>query len=375
MHSIPALIAAGRHGHSLAQQLSRPATIWQRTRWLLATAMILAACGQAPTPPSTAAALPTATSIATASTNAFAVKPPKFGPLHVAAGALRNSAGQIVQLRGISSHGLAWYPRFVNEPAMRWVQADWGANLFRIAMITDPNSGGYVGDPYQKQRVIDAVDDALALGLYVIIDWHILFDGDPNAYRNQARAFFQEMATRYGHNPHVIYEICNEPNGANIHWANKIKPYALDIIPAIRAIDPDNIILVGTGNWSQDVHEPADDPLPFSNMMYVAHFYAGSHTQWLRDRIDYALGKGLPIFISEWGSSEANGDGGPYYDETRRWLNFIEQRQLSNVNWSLADKAEGSAAVMPGASPYGGWSDSQLTPAGRLVRDYLRAYR
>nr|6GJF_A Chain A, ENDOGLUCANASE [synthetic construct]6GJF_B Chain B, ENDOGLUCANASE [synthetic construct]6GJF_C Chain C, ENDOGLUCANASE [synthetic construct]6GJF_D Chain D, ENDOGLUCANASE [synthetic construct]6GJF_E Chain E, ENDOGLUCANASE [synthetic construct]6GJF_F Chain F, ENDOGLUCANASE [synthetic construct] len=291
------------------------------------------------------------------------------GQLSVKGGQLVDENGKPVQLRGMSSHGLQWFGDFVNKDSMKWLRDDWGINVFRVAMYTA--EGGYITNPSVKNKVKEAVEAAIDLGMYVIIDWHILSDNDPNTYKEQAKAFFQEMAAKYGNYPNVIYEICNEPNGG-VTWSNQIKPYAEEVIPAIRANDPDNIIIVGTPTWSQDVHDAADNPLPYSNIMYALHFYAGTHGQSLRDKIDYALSKGVAIFVTEWGTSDASGNGGPFLNESQKWIDFMNSRNISWANWSLSDKSETSAALMPGASPTGGWTDSNLSASGKFVREQIR---
>ncbi|ATA23843.1 1,3-beta-glucanase [Brenneria goodwinii] len=291
------------------------------------------------------------------------------GQLSIADGKLVDANGKPVQLRGMSSHGLQWYGQFVNKDAMKWLRDDWGISVFRLAMYTEEE--GYITDPSVADKVKEAVEAAQSLGLYVIIDWHILSDGDPNKHKTAAKAFFNEMAELYGNSPNVIYEIANEPNG-DVTWNDRIRPYALALTQTIRAKDPDNLILVGTGSWSQDVQDAADNPLPDRNTMYVLHFYAGTHKLSLRERLDYALNRGVPIFVSEWGTSEAAGDKGPFLAESRVWLDFLNQRGISWVNWSLSDKAEISSALAPGADTRGGWTDADLTTSGKFVRKRIR---
>ncbi|WP_281888242.1 cellulase family glycosylhydrolase [Paenibacillus sp. YYML68] len=291
-----------------------------------------------------------------------------YGQLKVEGSQLVGSDGQAVQLKGMSSHGVQWYGGYVNASSIKWLKDDWGSNVFRVALYTAEK--GYITDPSLKEKVKEAVQAAIDNGLYIIIDWHILFDGDPNTYKSQAKAFFQEMATLYGEYPNVIYEIANEPNG--VTWNHHVKPYAEEIITAIRAIDPDNVIIVGTPTWSQDVDHAANNPLSFSNIMYALHFYAGTHGQYLKDKLDYARNKGVAVFVSEWGTSEATGDGGPYLTQAQEWLDFLNARQISWVNWSLADKTESSAALMPGASMTGGWTTNQLSTSGQFVRAKIK---
>lgn len=291
------------------------------------------------------------------------------GQLSIADGKLVDANGKPVQLRGMSSHGLQWYGKYANKDVMKWLRDDWGISVFRLAMYTAEE--GYIADPSVADKVKEAVKAAQSLGLYVIIDWHILSDGDPNKYKTEAKAFFNEMAELYGDSPNVIYEIANEPNG-DVTWNDRIRPYALELTRTIRAKDPDNIILVGTGNWSQDIQDAADNPLPDRNTMYVLHFYAGTHKLSLRERVDYARKLGVPIFVSEWGTSEAAGDKGPYLAESRVWLDFLNERGISWVNWSLSDKAEISSALVAGANTAGGWTDADLTTSGKFVRKRIR---
>ena len=206
--------------------------------------------------------------------------------------------------------------------------------------------------------------------MYVIIDWHILSDGNPLTNLDSAKDFFTEMAQLYQDTPNVIYEICNEPN--RVSWAGEVRPYAEEIVAAIRAIDEQAIILIGSPTWSQDLHLAAANPLPGHNLMYTCHFYAGTHGAELRQRIDEALNNGLPIFISEWGVSRADGSGGVFLQEASEWLNFLHQRSLSWCAWSLCDKAETSAVLRPGTSPNQTWSDNDLTEAGLFIFSHIQ---
>lgn len=285
------------------------------------------------------------------------------GALQVIGTQLCNANGEAIVLRGMSSHGIQWFPQFLTASSIKST-ADRGANLFRVAMYTDEN--GYIANPSVKQTLINAVDTAISLDMYVIIDWHILHDGNPQTYKEQAKAFFTEITNRYKGNPAVIYEICNEPNG-NVSWTGDVKPYAEEVIAVIRSIDPNAVILVGSPTWSQDLHEVAKSPLSGNNIMYTCHFYSGTHTQWLRDRISNAMSQGLPVFISEWGTSAADGNGGVFTDETITWLNFLKANNISWANWSLCDKNETSAALRPGANVADGISDDELSESGKIV--------
>ena len=286
------------------------------------------------------------------------------GWLQVTGTQLCSQTGQPVVLRGMSSHGLQWYGQFASSTSMA-ATAEYGANVFRLAMYT--GEGGYLSQPEAiRAQVIAAADAAIANDMYVILDWHILSDGNPMDHVEEAAAFFDQMAARYHDCPAVLYEVCNEPNGS-ASWSRDIKPYAQRIIQTIRSRSPRAVILVGSSTWSQDLHLAAADPLEGENLMYTLHFYAGTHGAELRERISQAMDRGLAVFVSEWGTSRADGSGGVFLEQAGVWLDFLAQRGISWCNWSLCDKNETSAALRPGTPAEGPWTPEDLSESGRFV--------
>nr|AGW99979.1 endo-beta-1,4-glucanase [Bacillus licheniformis] len=293
----------------------------------------------------------------------------KNGQLSIKGTQLVNRDGKAVQLKGISSHGLQWYGEYVNKDSLKWLRDDWGITVFRAAMYTA--DGGYIDNPSVKGKVKEAVEAAKELGIYVIIDWHILNDGNPNQNKEKAKEFFKEMSSLYGNTPNVIYEIANEPNG-DVNWKRDIKPYAEEVISVIRKNDPDNIIIVGTGTWSQDVNDAADDQLKDANVMYALHFYAGTHGPIFTGSGSLCTQQREHLFfVTEWGTRQVCGNGGVFLDQSREWLKYIDSKTISWVNWNPADKQESSSALKPGASKTGGWRLSDLSASGTFVRENI----
>ena len=263
------------------------------------------------------------------------------------------------QLNGISSHGLQWFGNIVTREALLDLRDNWNIKVFRAAMYTV--QGGYIENRSVKNKLTEIVDTAIELGLYIIIDWHILHDNNPQMHQKEAVEFFSEMAIRYGNFPNIIYELCNEPNGS-ISWGGNIKPYALSVIKEIRKHDTRNLILVGSGSWSQNLQDPANDPIPYQNVAYTLHFYAGTHGQSLRDRISYAMGKGIAIHVSEWGLTDSSGNGSLNEKAANDWLTFLDEKKIGYVNWSYSNASESSAALT--------W-DKKLTRSGQWVKTWL----
>ncbi len=293
------------------------------------------------------------------------------GALSVSGTNIVDENGNIVSFAGNS---LFWSntgfgaEKYYTSGVVQWLQEDWNTTIVRAAMGVD-EFGGYLSDPRgNMNRVTTVVDAAIANGMYVIIDWHSHHAED---FESDAVQFFTQMAQQYGHTPNVIYEIYNEPITRD--WSNTIKPYSEAVIAAIRAIDPDNLIIVGTPFFSQNVDVVSEDPITgHSNIAYTLHFYAGTHGDNLRARAETAIDNGLALMVTEWGTVNANGDGGVDQVSTEQWLLFMDMHNLSHLNWSVHDKVEGASVLRPNANPNGGWSDSDLTASGTYVRGIIR---
>ena len=296
----------------------------------------------------------------------------QHGALHVENGKLTDADGNTVQLYGMSTHGIAWFPQYINYDSFRTLRDDWNTNCIRLAMYT-AEYGGYCagGDKEQlKQLVRDGVSYATELGMYVIVDWHILSDCDPNQNKDEAIAFFREMSEAFADNDNVLYEICNEPNSGT-SW-DSIKSYAEEVIPVIREQKPDAVILVGTPTWSQEIDKAAASPLTFDNVMYTLHFYAGTHKDDLRNRLETCAQNNLPVFVSEFGMCDASGNGANDFDSTTKWLDLLNKYQISFCCWNLANKDESSSVFKAASTALSDWTDEDFNESGRWIRNYFR---
>ncbi len=352
-----------------------------------ATAVPTTAPTQAPAATAVPTTAPTQAPAATAVPTTAPTQPPAPSPTEVPAegsflslhGALSvdgtdlvDQNGEKIQLYGVSTHGLAWFPQYVNEDAFRTLHDDWNINCVRLALYTD-EYGGYAngGDKENLKSIIrNGIAYATSQDMYVIVDWHVLNDRDPNVHKADALAFFEEITTEYADYTNIIYEICNEPNG-HATWES-VKSYANEVIPVIRAHDEDAVILVGSPTWSQDIDKAAADPLDFDNIMYTLHFYADTHRESLRSRLETCIDNGLPVFISEFGTCDASGNGGNNFDQTSKWLELIENYNLSFFSWSLCNKAETSAVISPSCSKTSDWTEGELSETGKWLRNYFR---
>ncbi len=299
-----------------------------------------------------------------------------YGKLKVKNSQLCDMNDKPVQLRGMSTHGVQWFTNIYTDPnAISTLVDNWNINVLRIAMYVQESgyATGAVKSDAEWNTYIDSVSNLCAKkGIYCIIDWHILTPGDPLAEENYSKAlqFWNYMSKKHAKDAHVLYEICNEPNGGDVSWP-RVREYGRKIIEAIRVNDNNSVVLVGTPVWSQDIDIAALAQIEDSDVMYTLHFYAGSHGKSFRQRGDRAMQAPYktPIFITEFGTSDASGDNGFFKDATIDWLTWASKHNLSWCNWSFADKGESASALQKDAAA-NGWNS--LTESGSLIRCVLR---
>lgn len=283
---------------------------------------------------------------------------------------LCDGSGKPVQLRGISTLGFR-YPEYITREAFESFRDEWGINTIRLAMYTD-EPGGYCtdGDREELKRImIKGVELATELSMYVIVDWHILYDKSPMVYKDEAIRFFDEMAALFADHTNVIYEICNEPQESP--FASVIKPYALEVIPVIRKHDKDAVIIVGTDNWSQDVDDVIGNAIDDPNVMYALHFYAASHQEKLMKKAVTALDEGIPIFISECSICDASGDGILDRDWGSRWLDWADENDISYIVWNLSNKDESSSILRPNSTSLSNWRQEEYSETGLWFKERI----
>ena len=293
--------------------------------------------------------------------------------------------GVPTQLRGASTHGMHWFPQYVNQNAFQTLRDDWGINMVRL--VCYPRDGGSVGyltggDSTKQQLdtlIQNGVDYATKLGMYALVDWHV-HAYNPNEYLKEAKTFFTKYATMYKDHDNVLYEICNEPTGTNWYSGNgkDLYTYCSEVIKTIRAIDPDAIIICGTNTWSQDVDQVAAKPmkaLGYENIMYTFHFYSATHKENLMEKVRLATKDGTPIFVTEFGICSADGNGSYDAENADRWIALLDELNISFACWSYSNCNEKSAYFKSSCSNAGGdWTADDLTTTGKWLINTCRAH-
>ena len=274
----------------------------------------------------------------------------------------------------MSSHGLQFFPDCLNEDSIQALAEDWEVDFVRISMYVQ--EGGYETDPEGfTQKVSDLIDQISELGLYAVVDFHILNPGDPNFNLDNALRFFGDIVPPHADKDNVIWEIANEPNG--VSW-DEIKEYADEVIPVIRDEDEDAVVIVGTPAFSslgvsegRDIRDVIDDPIDDDNVMYAFHFYAASHQDEHRAALDEASEE-LPMFVSEFGTQTFTGDGDNDFDSTNEWLDLLREKQIAYAMWSFSDSDDTNSAFKPGTCQGDDYSsDEVLSESGSYIKEQI----
>ena len=298
------------------------------------------------------------------------------GQLQVIGTKLCNQYGNPIQLRGMSTHGIQWYGwgSCLTAASLDALANDWGADVLRISLYVQ--EGGYETDPAGfTAQVNRLIEEATARGMYALVDWHQLTPGDPNYNLSRAKTFFSAIANTHKNKNNIIYDICNEPN-SGATWA-KIKTYADQIIPFIRAIDNDAVILVGTHGWSTmglsgdgSLQDILNNPLQYPNVMYTFHFYAKEHRTEYLNQLNTASDR-LPVFVTEFGTQEASGDGANDFAMAQQYIDLMRNKKISWTNWNYSDDFRSGAVWVTGTCSNGPWTTARLKPAGAWVRERM----
>lgn len=299
------------------------------------------------------------------------------GELSIDKGIIVNEKKEIVKLKGISSHNLHWYKRIYTKENLKEIRDTWGINTFRIALYTNPEEGGYIVNNNQIKDVEKIIDYCIDLDMYVIVDWHILKDNNPNTYKEEAKEFFYKISNKYKDNPNMIYEICNEPNGEDVTWNEEIKPYAEEVIEVIRKNSKNSLIIVGLADWCKDIISARENLLDDKNTIYAVHFYAGNQNNQLKEEISSALKENMPLIVTECGATNESGDGKLYKNEFIKWIEYLEKNNISWIVWQLSEKDEASSLVIKKEVQdrldylYEKYTEQELKKKKYHINDYL----
>lgn len=272
------------------------------------------------------------------------------------------SSGNEVQVQGMS---LFW--SIADDVGAPFWTADYVSGLVsrqNIQIIRAPmgvdedwGAGNYFSNTSRYQGLMNTVvQAAIDNDIYVIIDYH---SHKANDNVNNAKTFFKYMAEKWGKYDNVIFEIFNEPTSQD--WST-IKNYADQVISTIRQYS-DNLIVVGNRSWDQYPNEAASNPINDKNVAYTFHFYAGTHSTGKEGaNAVSAMNSGLSVFVSEWGTVNADG-GGSVSGNSSTWLNWMNDHKLSGANWSVSNKNEGASYFNGSAWNYsesGNWVNTNI---------------
>lgn len=281
---------------------------------------------------------------------------------------VKNEKGEILQLVGVSSHALQWYGSLLTKQNIKILKEDWGVNALRLAVYTQVNDK-LVYEEELNGRIMEIIDFAIEEDIYVILDWHVLEEKNPNKYSYEAQQFFDIFSKKYANTPNLIYEICNEPNGGTVEWNKDVKPYAEKIIETIRENSEKSLIIVGTPGWCKDFTQVRENLLEDKNVLYAYHLYSGAEETKISD-LEALINDGIPVFVSEWGITDNTGTGEIYIENANKWVEALNKNNIGWIMWSFSHKDE-ATAILDYTYYDGEQLDGYLTPTGKYTKEII----
>lgn len=251
--------------------------------------------------------------------------------------------GSQITLGGMSFFWSNWAPEYYTADVVNYLVDNFGVDVVRAAYGV-PAESGPSGSVQEIRNVVEAAIDR---DIYVIIDWH--GEEDLTPYTNQAKDFFGQMVRDYGDNPHVLYEVWNEPTHSS---TSTIKGYCQELADHIRYVENQqgyshNLVICGSKTWSQYPNSYSiDDP----NAAYTFHGYfddpdyGSVHLDQLKTNARKAMDMGNAVFVTEFG---AHYDSHANTDEAIRWC---QENGISMCAWSVNDKDEPWSIFTSGTS-------------------------
>ena len=298
------------------------------------------------------------------------------GRLHVEGSKLMNSKNQEFRLTG-ASYGNGTMNANVHEYSLESLATlkSWGANLFRVFIDGIPEWSSaftYIGNEENFLKYYyQAVDNAIKNDMYVIVTWasHGV-NGDPMV--NNAIDALTRVAKKYPNDPHIIYEIWNEP-ALNKTWSD-IKEYSNQVIPKIREISPDSVILVGTPLNDARPDLAINDQLNFNNIMYTHHTYVNTMHDSFLSYMKKAIDAGLPIFETEWSSNPVGTPTGYENYETHA-TSFAKILAKYNISYAVFcfHASQWSYSFVEKGKWNSKLPENTLTPNGKFFKKILKS--
>ena len=300
------------------------------------------------------------------------------GKLHVEGSKIINEYGREVVINGVSSGDVGNLNTVGTYQSIHTLK-NWGGTGYRIFVDAVKNWGAWYINREDEivEKVKKYIDNIIQNDMYVIVCWN---PGEINAeeHHDKEIEFFTRLANLYPNDPHIIYEIWNEPETGNGSTWNDVKNTSNTIIPAIRNISPDSLVLVGLLNGSFSY--ALNNPIEFDNIMYTHHMYMNSlggaySNAYYLESYKNAIERGLPIFESEWGPMGlAQGEEMVIEPYAQSYFRFLKEHNISNLQFcftQMNDKNMSYFGIVTSPNWKDDLPDSILKPNGIFMKNSL----
>ena len=289
--------------------------------------------------------------------------------------------------------------RYVTAADIRFIAAA-GFNTVRVPLHHDLFMSGDAMDGPGWALLDDVVRWSRAAGLYVLIDLHaapggqtgINHDDGPGLplmfyvpeHRRRTVALWRAIAARYRDEPAVLgYDLLNEPIAPyhdRAYLNPRLEPFYRELVAAIRAVDPNHMIVLAGAQWSGTF---AMLGKPFApNLAYTYHkFWASTGRDSIQEYLNFSNRHRVPVFVGETGETDDMDWNRAFRDLNERhgfgWLFWTyKNMDTRSTVVSIPRPADWHHVMALGARLPHQWTAQDDPPADaarRALRDYLDA--
>lgn len=306
------------------------------------------------------------------------------GRLKVKGANIVNSQGKTFVLKGLSSYGIQDCSDFFTAEVIKTLAEDWGCNVIRISITGDAQTG-YLKDPDKYfDPLCKICDMCINQGIYVILDWNVEYEKAANENKTSAVDFFSRISSIYSDSPNILYEIENNKiqteDSAKIkdEWTKNIKPFAEEVIKAIRKNSPSSIVIVGAPDRGLGIDTISKTKIKGDNIAYACRIYSSTHGVEYREKVQKAIKQGICVFVTEWGLCSDNGEEGLNMGESDSWSQLFEENNISWCNYAIGSNFIDEANALyllhekyTNEQKAAHWPDGIITKSGLYVRKML----
>ena len=283
-------------------------------------------------------------------------------------GTLTDVFGHNFTLNGISIDTENLNSTYLTQETFVTLKDELKVNMVRIPVWLNGTGGYCTGDDMTRaiirSNVYAALNAAIYQDMYVILEWNLAEEQDLLKYRNEALAFFEDIATAYRAFPNIIYEIGSGKDTEDCSWEDML-PFETELIDCIRYYSPDCVVIVGLPDGGQGIYEASENLIQRDNLLYG--YTMDPMDLYEEANLEMALAdEELPLFVT--GYSPLDEDGELLWQTSDTFLGLLNYYEISRCYSQLSSADADNSLLQSWFTGADSWNADAYTPSGNWFK-------